>query len=228
MVSLTENRQNLTPETILARLRDGNKRFIEHLSANPAAITMTNNHNISPQPFVTILSCSDMRMPPECIFDLDIGDVFNIRLAGNMASRNVIGNLEYTTAFLTSKLIVVLGHTNCCAIKGVCDDISFGSMNEMFEHLQLSIRSESETLPAERNSNNRRFVNNVVKLNVLYNMKHIIKSSSIVRELIENQEIDMIGAMHSGETGKVSFLDMNVGDMLGKIFVPARGQLNFL
>lgn len=228
MVSFTENRQNLTTETILARLRDGNKRFVEHLSANPAAITMTNNHSISPQPFVTILSCSDMRMPPECIFDLDIGDVFNIRLAGNMASRNVIGNLEYTTAFLTSKLIVVLGHTNCCAIKGVCDDISFGSMNEMFEHLQLSIRSESETLPAERNSNNRRFVNNVAKLNVLYNMKHIIKSSSIVRELIENQEIDMVGAMYSGETGKVRFLDMNVGDMLGTIFVPARGHLNFL
>jgi carbonic anhydrase len=228
MTSIAENQQNLTPETVLARLKDGNKRFLERLRTNPAALQLVNNHSNSSQPFVTILSCSDMRMPPEFIFDLDIGDVFSIRLAGNMASRNVIGNLEYTSAFLTSKLIVVLGHTNCCTIKGACDDISFGSMNEMFEHLQLSIKRESVTLPPERNSKNRRFVNNVAELNLLYNMKHIIKSSSIVRELIENQEIDMVGAMYSGETDKVSFLDMNVYDILGTIFVPARGHLNFL
>lgn len=228
MTTITENRQNLTPETILTRLKDGNKRFMNHLRTNPGVLQMINNHNNPPQPFATILSCSDMRMPPELIFDLGIGDVFNIRLAGNMASRNAIGNLEYTSSFLTSKLIVVLGHTNCCTINGVCDEISFGSMNEMFEHLQLSIMSESLTPPFERNSKNRRFVNNVAEMNVLYNMNQIIKSSSILRELIENQEIDLVGAMYSGETGKVSFLDVNAGEILRMMFVSSKSQLNFL
>lgn len=228
MKSFVENRQNLTPETILSRLKEGNKRFLSNLSSNPAALRMTNNHNNASQPFVTILSCSDMRMPPELIFDLGVGEAFNIRLAANMASRDAVGNLEYNCAFLTSKLIVVMGHTNCCAIKGVCDGISVGSMNEMFEHLQLSIGRESVIPSSERNSKNRRFVNSVAEMNVLYNMKHIVKSSSIMRELIENREIDIVGAMYSVETGKVSFLDINIREMMGMVFVPARGQLNFL
>jgi len=222
-----ENRQSLTPETVLAHLKKGNVRFLENLNNHPGQLQLENRHDDNAQPFVTILSCSDMRMPPELIFDLGIGDAFNIRLAGNMASRNAIGNMEYTCASLTSKLIVVLGHTNCCAVKGVCDDISFGSMNEMFEHLQLSIRRESVTPLPERNSKNRRFVNNVAELNVLYNINHIIKSSSIVRELIENQEIGLVGAMYSGETGKVSFLEMDARDMLGVVFSPSRRSLNF-
>lgn len=222
-----ENRESMTPEMALDHLKKGNARFLKNLNNHPSLLQLANRHDDAAQPFVTILSCSDMRMPPEVIFDLGIGDVFNIRLAGNMASRDVTGNLEYTSAALTSKLIVVLGHTNCCAVKGVCDDISFGSMNEMFEHLQLSIRRESVTPLPERNSKNRRFVNNVAELNVLYNMDQIIKSSSIVRELIENQEIGLVGAMYSGETGKVSFLEMDAREMLGIVFVPSRRHLNF-
>src|SRR5690606_17942446 len=102
--------------------------------------------------------------------------------------------------------IVVLGHTNCGAVKGACDDISFGHMNELFENIRLSMLRETETPSDGRSSKNRRFLNNIAELNVLRNMEVILESSSIIRELIENNEINLVGAMYSVETGKVSFL----------------------
>lgn len=212
-----ENRQSMTPEKALFFLQEGNERFINNLRVNRNLLQLVNETAEKQFPFATILSCSDSRITPELVFDQGLGDIFSIRLAGNIASRNVIGSMEYAGAALGSKLVVVLGHTNCGAVKGACDDISFGNMNDMFELIRLSVLRETETPPPERNSKCRRFVNNVAELNVLRNMEIILESSSIIRELIENEEMNLIGAMYSVETGKVTFLNTDAQEMMGSV-----------
>ena len=214
-----ETRQSLTPGKALAFLKEGTERFINNLRVNRNLLQIVNETAEEQFPFVTILSCSDSRVSPTLIFDQGLGDIFSIRLAGNIASSNAIGGMEYACASLGSKLIVVLGHTNCGAVKGTCDDISFGHMNEMFEHIRLAMKRETETPPPERNSRNRRFVNRVAELNVLRNMEVIVESSSILREMIENKEINLVGAMYSVETGEVSFLKPDAREIMDSLFL---------
>jgi carbonic anhydrase len=209
-----ETRESLTPDKALAFLKEGNERFLNNLRINRNLLQIVNETAEKQFPFAAILSCSDSRISPELIFDQGLGDIFSIRLAGNIASSNAIGSMEYAGAALGSKLLVVLGHTNCGAVKGACDDISFGHMNELFENIRLSILREFETPEGERISKNRRFLNNVAELNVLRNMEVILESSSIIRELIENEEINLVGAMYSVETGKVTFLKTDAREML--------------
>ncbi len=209
-----ETRQSMTPEKALLFLQEGNDRFLNNLRINRNLLQLVNETAEQQFPFVTILSCSDSRISPELIFDQGLGDIFSIRLAGNIASVNAIGSMEYACAALGSKLVVVLGHTNCGAIKGACDDISFGHMNELFENIRISILREIETPSGERNSKNRHFVKNVAEQNVLRNMEVILESSSIMRELIENNEINLVGAMYSVETGKVTFLETDSREMM--------------
>lgn len=213
-----ETRESMTPAKALAFLQEGNDRFLNNLRINRNLLQLVNETAEKQFPFATILSCSDSRISPELIFDQGLGDIFSIRLAGNIASTNAIGSMEYAGAALGSRLIVVLGHTNCGAVKGACDDISFGHMNELFENIRLSILRETETSSDERNSKNRGFVNNVAELNVLRNMEVILESSSIIRELIENNEINLVGAMYSVETGKVSFLETDAREMMESMF----------
>lgn len=213
-----ETRESMTPEKALVFLQEGNDRFLNNLRINRNLLQLVNETAEKQFPFATILSCSDSRISPELIFDQGLGDIFSIRLAGNIASTNAIGSMEYAGAALGSKLVVVLGHTNCGAVKGACDDISFGHMNELFENIRLSMLRETETPSDERSSKNRRFLNNISELNVLRNMEVILESSSIIRELIENEEINLVGAMYSVETGKVSFLDTDAREMMESMF----------
>lgn len=213
-----ENRESMTPEKALAFLREGNERFLNNLRVNRNLLQIVNDTAEEQFPFATILSCSDSRVSPTLIFDQGLGDIFSIRLAGNIASINAIGSMEYACAALGSKLVVVLGHTNCGAVKGACDEISFGHMNELFESIRLSMLRETDTPAHERHSKNRQFVKNVAELSVLHNMEIIIQSSSIIRELIENEEINLVGAMYSVETGKVNFLETDAREMMESLF----------
>lgn len=201
-----ETRQSMTPEKALGFLKEGNERFLNNLRINRNLLQLVNETAEQQFPFVAILSCSDSRISPELIFDQGLGDIFSIRLAGNVASPNAIGSMEYACAELGSKLVVVLGHTNCGAVKAACDDVSFGNMNFLLEHIRFAISLETKSLQ-NRNSQNKGFVNNVARLNVLHNMETIVESSSILREMLENEEIDIIGAMYDIETGRVSFLE---------------------
>jgi len=223
-----ETRESMTPGKALSFLHEGNERFTNNLRINRNFLQTVDDTAERQFPFATILSCSDSRVSPTLIFDQGLGDIFSIRLAGNIASNNAIGSMEYACAALGSKLIVVLGHTNCGAVKGTCDDISFGHMNEMFEHIRLAMKREADTPPSERNSKNHQFVNLVAELNVQRNMEVIVESSFIIRELIENEEIDLVGAMYSVETGKVTFLKTNGRDIMDSLFVsPVYQQLDY-
>jgi len=202
-----ESRQSITPDTALALLQEGNERFINNLRINRNLMELVEETAEEQIPFATILSCSDSRISTSLIFDQGLGDIISIRQAGNIASTNAIGSMEYACSILGSKLIVVMGHTNCTAVKIACDDISIGNLGEMIGHLQCSLHREIETPHHQRTSNNGEFINRVSELNVLHNIETILNKSPIIREMLEKEEVYLVGAMYSVETGKVTFLD---------------------
>ena len=159
-------------------------------------------------PFATILSCIDSRTSAELIFDQGLGDVFSIRIAGNIVNTDILGSMEFACKVAGSKLIVVLGHTKCGAIKGACDHVEMGNLTELLSKLQPAVYSESETIAADkRNSKNGIFVENVATLNVKRSVKSIIERSYILEEMLDNGEIGIVGAMYNIETGKVEFYE---------------------
>jgi carbonic anhydrase len=200
-----ETRQSLTPQKALSFLKEGNERFLNNLRINRNLLQLVNETADQQFPFTAILSCSDSRISTELIFDQGLGDIFSIRLAGNVASINAIGSMEYACKILGSKLVVVMGHTNCGAIKSACDGASLDNLNEVLSQIKPSIEAETETVN-NRNSANKRFVNNVARLNVIHNMQMIREKSAILAELLERGEIDLVGSMYDVETGKVEFL----------------------
>ena len=201
-----ENGQSVTPQQSLAFLKEGNQRFLNNLRINRNLLQLVNETAEQQFPFAAILSCSDSRISPELIFDQGLGDIFSIRLAGNIASENAIGSMEYACKYLGSKLIVVMGHTSCGAVKGACADFELDCLNELLDHIRLAIDHETTTFVG-RNADNKTFVNNVARLNVVHNIEIIMRRSAILRGMIEDGEVDIIGAMYHIETGKVSFLE---------------------
>jgi carbonic anhydrase len=200
-----ESRQSMTPQKAFQFLVEGNERFINNLRMNRNLLQLVNETKDQQFPFATILSCSDSRISTELIFDQGLGDLFSIRLAGNIASVNVIGSMEYACKYLGSKLIVVMGHTNCGAVKGACDGLEMDNLNEIFNHIRPSIEAETETLH-NRTSHNKAFVNNVTRLNVHHNIDVILRRSSIIAGLVETGDISLAGAIYDVETGRVEFM----------------------
>ena len=139
----------------------------------------------------------------ELIFDQGLGDIFSIRVAGNVMSDDIVGSLEYATAIAGSKLILVLGHTGCGAIKGACDNVQFGNLTGLLAKIHPSVDQE-KTHTADRNSNNAPFVNAVAEINVKNTVKDILRTSPVIRELVEKGEIGIASAMYDVSTGKVS------------------------
>lgn len=213
-----ETRQSMTPEKSLLYLQEGNDRFLKNIRVNRNLIELVGETSKEQFPFATILSCSDSRVSPTLVFDQGLGDIFSIRLAGNIASTNAIGSMEYACAVLGSKLVVVLGHTNCGAIKGACDNITLGNLTELIEHIRFSLHRETVTPTDRRNSKNTAFVNHVSELNVLHNIEIILEKSSIIRELIQKNEINIVGAMYCIETGKVNFFEVDAHQIIDQMF----------
>lgn len=203
-----ESRQSLTPQKALDFLREGNERFINNLRVNRNHLQLINETADQQFPFVTILSCSDSRVCAELIFDQGLGDIFSIRLAGNIASVNAIGSMEYAVRVLGSKLILVMGHTNCGAIKGACDDIEMDNLNTILDHIHPAVDAETQTTE-NRTSENKTFVNNVTRLNVEHNIEIILQKSTIIRKLVNTGEVGIIGAIYDVVTGKAEFIQHN-------------------
>ena len=157
-------------------------------------------------PFATILSCIDSRTGAELVFDQGLGDIFSVRIAGNIVNTDILGSMEFACKIAGSKLIVVLGHTKCGAVKGACDHVEMGNLTELLAKLQPAVYQEKETTK-ERTSNNGVFVENVSTINVKRNVKNIIERSFILEQMVENGEIGVVGAMYNIETGKVEFYD---------------------
>jgi carbonic anhydrase len=201
-----EARVALTPKKVLQLLKVGNERFLNNLHLHRNLLQLVNDTAEQQFPLATVLSCSDSRVPTELVFDQSLGDIFSIRLAGNIASTNAIASMEFACKVLKSKLIVVLGHTNCGAIKGACDNIHMGNLAHLLDHIKPAVARETETV-RDRTSHNKTFVSKVARLNINYQIEEILKQSEILREMIHHQEIGLIGAQYDVHTGKVTFYD---------------------
>lgn len=203
-----ETQATTTPAKALQFLKEGNARFVNNLRVSRDLLQQANETRDGQWPFAVVLSCIDSRTSAELIFDQGLGDIFSVRIAGNVVNTDIIGSLEFACKVAGSKLIVVLGHTNCGAIKGACDHIELGNLTELLSKVQPSVYMETETLdPKKRNSKNSNFVENVTSLNVRHSVRSIINRSYILEQMLEKGEIAIIGGKHHLDTGIVEFFD---------------------
>ena len=201
-----ETQATMTPEKSLQYLKEGNIRFQYNIKSNRNLLEQINETSEGQFPFATILSCIDSRVSAELVFDQGLGDIFSVRIAGNFVNEDILGSMEYACKLAGSKLIVVLGHTSCGAIKGACDGSKLGNLTKMLEKIKPAINAVS--LPEDlslRNSLNLEFVDNVATKNVQLTIDKILGGSDVLAEMQNNGEIMIIGAMYNVNTGVVTF-----------------------
>jgi carbonic anhydrase len=203
-VQTKESQAAMTPAGALARLEQGNARFVEGRSKVrnlPAKVSAT---AAGQYPFAVVLSCVDSRQPVELIFDQGIGDLFNARVAGNVLNDDILGSLEFACKVSGSKLIVVLGHSSCGAVKGAIDNVELGHLTGLLDRIKPAIAA----VPADsqpRDSKNEEFVQRVAEANVMMTMEQIMTRSPILREMLEQHKIGLVGGMYDVSTGRVRF-----------------------
>lgn len=203
-----ESQATITPQRALEILKEGNERFVSNLRINRNLLQQANETRDGQFPFATIVSCIDSRTSAELIFDQGLGDIFSVRIAGNVINTDIIGSLEFACHVAGSRLVVVLGHTSCGAIKGACDHVEIGNLTELLSKIQPAVYEESQTSnPALRNSKNTTFVENVADLNVRRSVRTIVNRSYILERLIEAGKVAIIGAKHDLTSGAVTFFD---------------------
>lgn len=205
MKTLTKELQDtITPELALNLLKEGNLRFVNNLKANRNLLEQANETSDGQHPFATILSCIDSRTSAEIIFDQGLGDIFSIRVAGNIINEDILGSMEFACKLARSKIIVVLGHNKCGAIRGACDHVEMGNLTGLLSKIQPAIDME-KTIEENRDSSNDDFVSKVTLINVKQAIQNISQHSAILKEMIGNGEIQVVGGIHDLLTGKVEF-----------------------
>ncbi|VAV85265.1 Carbonic anhydrase, beta class [hydrothermal vent metagenome] len=198
----------MTPEKSLQFLKEGNIRFQNNLKTNRNLLEQVNDTSEGQFPFATILSCIDSRVSAELVFDQGLGDIFSVRIAGNFVNEDILGSMEFACKLAGTKLIVVLGHTSCGAIKGACDDAKMGNLTKLIEKIKPAVNAVKSPEEASlRNSSNLEFVDNVSEKNVNLTIDRIIKESDVLAEMQNNGDILIIGAMYNINTGAVSFYE---------------------
>ena len=203
MKTITKEMQAaITPKMALDLLTDGNKRFVNNLKINRNLLQQANETSNGQHPFAVILSCIDSRTSAELIFDQGLGDVFSIRIAGNIINEDILGSMEFGCKVAGSKIIVVLGHTKCGAIKGACDHVEMGNLTALLSKIRPAVDDEL-TIKENRNSGNGEFVEKVGNINVKRTVKSIMERSPILKEMIEKGEIGIVGGSHDIATGQV-------------------------
>ena len=196
----------ITPAKALEMLKEGNERFMSGDMLDRNLTSQVSQTSTGQYPHAVVLGCIDSRVPPELVFDQGIGDIFTPRIAGNFVNTDILGSMEFATKVAGSKLIVVLGHTSCGAVKGACDHVELGNLTHLLGNIMPAVYSVDEVI-GERNSSNDKFVNDVAHANVELTVQNILDRSSIMRELVESGELMVVGAMHDVKTGKVTFMD---------------------
>lgn len=200
------NRDAITPEVALEVLIEGNQRFIYNAQGDHDILNVRDEIKDKQHPFASVLGCSDSRTTVELIFDQNLGDIFSVRLAGNIASRKAIGSLEFSSAYLGSKIIVVMGHSNCGAIRAACDHYQGGNIGEIIRLIDPAVTAEKTVVdPKNRNSANESFVEKVCFHNVQCQMERILRYSSIIKHQLKIKRVGMIGAVYNLATGVVEF-----------------------
>ncbi len=207
MKTLTKEMQAaITPAMALELLKEGNKRFVGNLKVNRNLLQQANETSDGQHPFAVILSCIDSRTSVELIFDQGLGDVFSVRIAGNIINEDILGSMEFGCKLAGSKIIVVLGHTKCGAIKGACDHVEMGNLTALLSKIRPAVYDE-KTVTENRNSNNDDFVEKVGVINIKRTVHAILERSPILKEMVETGEIGIIGGNHDLTTGEVVFYD---------------------
>ena len=201
-----ETLHTLTPEHALEILKDGNERFVNNIKAHRDLLEQVNVTSSGQFPFAAILSCIDSRTSAELMFVQGLGDIFSIRIAGNILNDDILGSMQFACKIAGSKSIVVLGHTKCGAIEYACNDIVLGNITKLLSKIKPAIELEKET-KTERNGNNKLFMNNVTTNNVTLTVKKIKEQSSLLADMEKSGEIKIIGGLYDLDTGLVTFFE---------------------
>lgn len=205
-VHTKESQDKITPEKALALLKEGNKRFLNNLKVDRNLLKQVNLTSEGQYPFATILSCIDSRTSAELIFDQGLGDIFSIRIAGNIINNDILGSMEYSCDIAGSKIIVVLGHTKCGAVISACNHIRSGHLTGLLDKIRPAIDKEVTT-KEDRNGQNISFVTNVSKIHVRLMMNQIRLQSVILNQLEKEGKILIVGGLYDIDTGQVTFFD---------------------
>jgi carbonic anhydrase len=201
-----ETQATMTPEKALDFLKEGNVRFQNNLKANRNLLEQVNDTSDGQFPFATILSCIDSRVSAELVFDQGLGDIFSVRIAGNFVNEDILGSMEFACKLAGTKVIVVLGHTACGAIKGACDDAKLGNLTALINKIKPAVNAVIEPKDQNlRNSSNIDFVNNVSDKNVHMTIDNIRNQSPVLKEMEDQGEIKIVGAMYNINDGFVTF-----------------------
>lgn len=197
---------SLTPAKAIELLREGNKRFVNNLKVNRNLLQQVNETSGGQYPLAVVLSCIDSRTSAELIFDQGLGDIFSVRIAGNIINEDILGSMEFACKVAGAKALVVLGHSKCGAVKGACDHVEMGNLTNLLSKLQPAVYAE-KTVTTDRSSANDEFVEKVATLNVKMAMHQIHDKSTILNDMILKGEIAIIGGMYNVETGVVDFYE---------------------
>jgi carbonic anhydrase len=208
-IAITQTRESqkaMTPERALQLLKDGNERFTSGGMVNRDLRAQIKSTSEGQYPFATILSCQDSRTSNDLLFDLNKGDAFSLRIAGNVVNEDILGGMEFGSKASGAKLIAVIGHTKCGAIYGACDNVKMGNLTGLLDRIKPAITDVPASI-MPRDSKNTKFVDAVTEANVRYQMRQIKEKSPIIKEMIERGEVGLVGGIYNISTGEVKFLE---------------------
>jgi len=201
-----DTQDKMTPQLAKNTLVEGNTRFVQGRQAGRDLMSQVKQTSTGQYPFATVLSCIDSRVSSELIFDQGIGDIFSVRIAGNFVNEDILGSMEFACKLAGTKLVVVLGHTACGAVKGACDHARLGNLTALINKIEPAVEAVTEpTDESQRNSSNIDFVNEVAKKNVYMTIDNIRESSQVLKEMEDAGEIEIVGGMYDIKTGEVIF-----------------------
>jgi carbonic anhydrase len=207
MTQTAESQAALTPMAALELLKEGNERFVSGQMLDRDYMAQVAQTAGGQYPFAVVLGCIDSRVPPELVFDQGIGDLFAPRIAGNFENTDILGSMEFATAVAGSKVVVVLGHTSCGAVKGACDNVELGNLTHTLAHIAPAVYAVRDDVPGPYTSSNPTFVQAVAEHNVERTVEDILERSSVMAGLVEAGDLIVVGAMHDVATGEVTFYD---------------------
>jgi carbonic anhydrase len=196
---------DLTPEQAFQILKEGNQRFVSNLRYNRNLLQQVNETSDSQFPFAIILSCIDSRTSAELIFDQGLGDIFSVRVAGNVLNEDVLGSMEFACHVAQARLIVVLGHTRCGAVKGACNHLQLGHLTGLLNKIQPAVYEVGRQARGPEDS--EAFMEAVAEENMRQQRRAILERSPIIEHLFDKGEVGIVGGMYSVETGEVRFVD---------------------
>lgn len=207
MTTFTKEMQDATtPKQALELLKEGNERFVSGNMLNRDLLKQADQTASGQFPIAVTLSCVDSRTSAELIFDQGMGDIFSARVAGNVVNEDILGSMEFACAAAGSKLIVVLGHTACGAVKGACDHVELGNLTTLLSKITPAVNDE-KTVTEERSSKNSEFVEKVSTINVKRTVNDILERSPVLKDMIDKGQVGIVGATHDIKTGKIHFYE---------------------